>query len=1005
MTVPPVLLSLDLATLPAPLAEEVRIVLARAAERLGASPVPVPDPRLLACLPRILAASPFCADYLVAEPAAFLAAAAPVPIPHQSPDQTAGQPPDPTEIGAFLRPPTAEGYRARIAQDLAEVGDEAALKRALRRRRRAESVRIAVRDIAGLAGLDETLAALSHLADALLGAALAWLTAHDPTHAEALRPDGGREGLVVLAMGKLGARELNFSSDIDLLFAYPGEAAIQGGGRGQTPGQYFQRLGQRLIAALHDRTEDGFVYRVDMRLRPFGEAGPLVASFAALEAYYGVHGRDWERYALIKARPVTGRPADQAALLDLLRPFVYRRYLDYGALESLREMKRLVDEEVRRKGLAEDIKRGPGGIREVEFIGQAFQLMRGGRDPDLRERGIRAILAHLGAKNLLPAAHVAELDAGYVYLRTVENRLQEARDEQCQRLPTTPLEQLRLAVGLAEGLGEADWETAAARLAGHRERVQAHFADLLQDPEAEHRTRPDGPFERAHALWNAGPDPAEQVPLLADAGCPDAQGVAEALGKLKKSQIMQRASRQGRQRLDKLLPLLLADLLPRLDAANVCERAFRLVEACMLRSVYLALLAENPRARTQLAHLLGQSAWIADLLTRQPFLLDELLDPRALYSPLAPSALAEDMTRRLARVGPGDLEQAMEVLRQFKHAQVLRVAAADLHDEVTTRTVSDYLSHIAEEVARTGLAVAEEYLHARHGTPQCQDGPSRRPARFGIVAYGKFGGVELGYGSDLDLVFLHDSVDTLGETDGPQPIANDTYFARLSQRFIHLLNTNTPSGRAYEVDTRLRPNGNAGLLVSSLVAFGDYQRRAAWTWEHQALIRARFVAGAPEVGAAFAAIRAEVLGRARDPVALRDEILAMRARMRAELAKDGPAPGPAPGPTHGAGLFDLKHGEGGITDLEFMVQYGVLRWASAHPALLRGTSNRYLLTALGEAGLLPEAERDALLAAYFAFRREVHHRALQGLGHVVAEGPFAEDRARVIASWRRWFAL
>jgi len=913
-------------------------------------------------LMRLCAVSPFIARCCTSQPALVAELA------------TSGDLDRPYAPGEYL-----QGLRAALFPEL----DEAEAKRVLRLARTREMLRIAWRDICrDEVSLDETLAELSAFAEAVLETTLGWCQARlRPRYGRARGAGGAEMGLAVLGMGKLGAGELNFSSDIDLVFVYeaPGETA--GGRRSVSHEELFDRLGRLLIEMLSATTAEGQVHRVDMRLRPFGDSGPLTSSRPALIAYLEAHGRDWERYAWIKARTVAGDRRTGDAVLREIRPFIYRRYLDFGALESLREMKRLIAEEASRRGMAGDIKRGRGGIREIEFTGQALQIIRGGREPALRERAILTVLERAGELGLLPADAVAELQQAYVFLRRLENRLQQLDDRQTHALPADDLNRARVALAL----GYHDWKALTEKLAAHRERVGRHFDALLGD---------GAPAERRAALagiWELGAETDRIERRLREAGITGASALAEAVARLHDATHLRRLGRNGFARMAKLLPAVLDEVAKLEEPVIAFERIAGLLDAVATRSVYLALLAEHPAALQQLVRLCSASPWITDQLVRQPVLLDELLDPRSLYAPPARAALEAQLEAELEKHPAGDLELAMNALREFKHAQALRVAAADIAGELPVAEVSNHLSDIAEVCVQGAYLLARQHLVERHGTPRCLDGGRHRTPGFAIIAYGKLGGLELGYGSDLDLVFVHDSRGEAQHTDGARSIDNSVFFTRLGQRLIHLLQTRTAAERVYEVDARLRPSGDSGLLVVSLEGFRDYQLDKAWTWEHQALVRARAVAGETPAGEGFERIRREVLARRRAPQALARDIAAMRARMRRELGSPNPA------------LFDIKQDAGGITDIEFVVQYMVLRWASDHPCLLAVTDNLRLLETLARTGLLPEADCRALHDAYFAYRAIVHRQALQEREAVVATGELEQHRAGVQQVWQRLF--
>jgi glutamate-ammonia-ligase adenylyltransferase len=877
--------------------------------------------------------------------------------------------------GGLLNRPLAPGeLAARLSEALAGVTDDHDLGSRLRVFRREQMVRIIWRDLTGQAPLAETLEDLSELADQAILQALELLHGWAVERwGEPRDGDGRAQRLIVLGMGKLGARELNLSSDIDLIFAYAN--------RGETDGTksldnetFFTRVARNLIKVLGEQTADGFVFRVDVRLRPFGDAGPLVLHFDALETYYQSQGRPWERYAMIKARPITGDPADVAELESILRPFVFRRYIDFGAIEAIRELKTKISAELHKRGMDANIKLGRGGIREIEFIGQAFQLIRGGREPELQVRPILQVLAHLEAMGELRSQDATELSEAYRLLRRTENHIQAWRDEQTHKVPADQEGRDRLA----RSLGYTDWSCFEPVLQAHRDRVQHHFEQVFA--ERDELDEVDQPLATAWASLSG-----EHVALvLQDAGFPDAADASAALAGFRDSPACRRLSDTARRRLDQLMPLLLRAVAMEPDATAVLKRLLDLLEAVMRRTAYLNLLVENPPILGHLVRLVAESPWVGEQLARQPVLFDELLDPRRLYSPLHRRELEEELDTLLARVEADDLEQQMERLRQFAQGNRLRVAAADLTEAIPLMVVSDYLTEIAEVVLQRVYRMAWEHMIERYGRPQEIEGEE---SGFAVIGYGKLGGIELGYGSDLDLVFLHGSRDVNAMTDGKRSVSNDQFYARLAQRMIHLLNTRTPSGQLYEVDTRLRPNGQSGLLVSSLNAFEKYQQGDAWTWEHQALIRARAVTGDPEVAGRFDAIRRTVLGRQRDPQQLRDEVRQMRERMRTELDRSN------------AEHFDPKQGVGGVADIEFMVQYAILRWSHEHPALLAWTDNVRLLDSLATEGLLAREQADLLADTYRTLRAATHRAALRGEDGLLAGEEFTAARAAVSAIW------
>lgn len=875
---------------------------------------------------------------------------------------------------------------AQVQQAVAACAGEDELKQVLRRLRQRHMARIIWRDLAGQGDYHSTVADLSLLADTLISCALEqlydWARARQGTPTG---PDGQPVKLVVFAMGKLGARELNLSSDIDLIFAYEHEGELEGERRALSYHQFFQRLGQQLIKALDQTTADGFVFRVDMRLRPWGKSGALAVGFDAMESYYETQGREWERYALIKMRPVAGDLQAGARLVERLNPFVYRRYIDYGAFQSLREMKSLIEREVNRKGMQADVKLGAGGIREVEFIVQAFQLIRGGQLPALRQPNLIQVLPLLLEQGLLPEDVVEELRDAYVFLRDVEHRLQAVADRQTQRLPDDEAgwERLTFAMGFSS---RRVFERSLRR---HRERVRFHFSQVIADPEQESDERQSD--QDLVDVWQGRLEPEAAIATLANMGIQEAEQVHDLIHELRESRAVENMQRIGRDRLDRLMPLLLEGLGYQGHGAVTAARLVAFIEAVLRRSAYIALLVENPGALTQLVKLSGASPWIAERLARHPVLLDELLDVGTLYSPPARTELDDELRQQLLRVAEDDLEQQMEVLRNFKQAHLLRVAASEVTQVLPLMKVSDYLTWLAESILNQVVMLAWEPLVERHGKPSRDSGQPCDPD-FVVVGYGKLGGIELGHNSDLDLVFLHDAAPG-GNTDGDKPVSNEQFYARLGQRIVHILSTRTMSGQLYEVDMRLRPSGKSGLLVSAMTAFEKYQTQDAWTWEHQALVRARVVAGCNRARQAFDAIRHQVLCQPRDSQGLRDDVLAMRERMVTHLGSGK------------EGHFHLKQDPGGIVDIEFMVQYGVLRWASSHGELTRFTDNVRLLETLAALELMPAQDAGLLREAYLAYRSAAHRASLRKEKSIVDDAEFRDLREGVRAIWKQWFDL
>ncbi|MEE4373929.1 bifunctional [glutamate--ammonia ligase]-adenylyl-L-tyrosine phosphorylase/[glutamate--ammonia-ligase] adenylyltransferase [Pseudomonas alliivorans] len=907
---------------------------------------------------------------------------------------------DMADAGELERSFSAGELRGQIANALGTATTDDELGRNLRRQRMRHQVRIIWRDLTRQADLIETCRDLSDMADACIDLACHWL--HERLCQQFGTPTGRRTGLpqqmVILGMGKLGAVELNLSSDIDLIFGYPEGGETVGVKRPLDNQEFFIRLGQRLIKALDPVTVDGFVFRVDMRLRPYGSSGALVLSFNALEQYYQDQGRDWERYAMIKARVVGGDQKAGAELLEMLRPFVYRRYLDFSAIEALRTMKQLIQQEVKRKGMAENIKLGAGGIREVEFIAQAFQLIHGGRDLSLQQRPLFKVLKTLEGQGYLPGAVTEELREGYEFLRYTEHAIQAIADRQTQMLPDNEQDQARIALMM----GFSDWASFHERLMYWRGRVSWHFRQVIADPDSD----PDEEQEDDSdvivggewlPLWEESQDEEAASRQLSQAGFVNAETAIRHLANLRSSPHLRSMQRLSRERLDAFIPRLLAQAVEHAKPDLVLERVLPLVEAVARRSAYLVLLTENPDALRRLLTLCAASPWIAEQIARFPLLLDELLNEGRLFNPPLAPELAAELRERLIRIPEDDLEQQMEALRHFKLAHSLRVAASEITGSLPLMKVSDYLTWLAEAILEQVLALAWRHSVARHGTPSRPDGTLCDPG-FVIVGYGKVGGIELGHGSDLDLVFIHDG-DPQTETDGARPIDSAQFFTRLGQRIIHLLTTQTNSGQLYDVDMRLRPSGASGLLVSSLGAFARYQDKEAWTWEHQALVRARVLTGSPDLGREVEKVRADVLGRERDLDKLRAEVSEMRAKMRDNLGSRLTAAGRGANAFESSMPFDLKQDAGGIVDIEFMVQYAALAWSREHPGLLQYTDNIRILEGLEEAGLLPDADASLLREAYKAYRSAAHRQALQKQAGVVSGDQFHCERREVMRIW------
>ncbi len=858
----------------------------------------------------------------------------------------------------------------------------------LRQVRHVEMARLAWRDLAGWSDLDTNLADLSLLADGAIAAADGYarsqLLRRFGAPADA---NGTPVETMILAMGKLGGGELNFSSDVDLVILYPEGVVFEGHSRTR-PDEYFRRLVQFLIKLLNEPTADGVAFRVDTRLRPFGTSGPLAMSLPALENYLIRHGRDWERYAYQKARLVTGQRHSAELFDEVLTPFVYRRYIDFGVFRSLRRMKALIADEVARRNLADNIKLGPGGIREIEFIVQVFQLVRGGQNPALRSRSLLPALRRLEMTGVLEPDAIAGLAGSYRFLRTLENRLQAMEDQQTQRLPANA-ESREI---LAWSMGSPSWEVFSPVLEAHRRRVDAEFARLAFDERGEGRDTsaaeaPDPDRAEPDERWAVAWERADMAGLLEGAGVREASAVADDLHDLRNSGLYRRMDEVSRQRLAEVVMRLALRLREYRNPSWIVSRLVPLLRAICRRSAYLALIGENPGALTRLLALAERSEFLVTLVEQHPLLLDELLDERIFDAAPSRGELEETLERAIRLRVADDLESQLEVMRTFQRGAVFRIAVADRMANLPLMKVSDRLTDTAELILAYALDLAYSELAERHGAPMCGTGASRRRVGFAVVGYGKLGGIELGYGSDLDLIFLHDSEGDAQRTGGAVPVENRVFLVRLAQRLINLLSIQTRYGRLYEVDMRLRPNGQSGALVSSMDAFRSYQRTQAWVWEHQALLRSRSVAGDAAVREAFERERCDILIHHVNRRDLKAEVVKMRRRMRSELSRGR------------GGEFDIKQDAGGMADIEFLVQYWVLAHAADHPDLVEYSDNVRQLEALARNGLVPGTSADRIKSIYLNLRGSAHELALIGSGRVVSGDAFVEEREWISKLW------
>ncbi|CUA84369.1 Glutamine synthetase adenylyltransferase [Pseudidiomarina woesei] len=877
--------------------------------------------------------------------------------------------------------PATDAYANAVTELLASCADEPQAQRSLRRLRQQWYAILAAADLLQQVSVTDMLKHISATADAFINGALNWLY---PRYCERFGTPRDEQGqampLLVIGMGKLGGYELNFSSDIDLIFCYPAQGETDHARKPIENSVFFTRLAQALVSLLDQITADGRVFRVDLRLRPFGQSGPVVASISALEYYYQEQGRDWERYAMVKARLIGGTKAHEDELKSLLRPFVYRRYIDFSAIDALRKMKTLITQETRRKGLERNIKLGAGGIREIEFIAQAFQLIRGGQQRQLQTQSLYAAYHAIAELNILPEATVDQLLQCYEKLRKMEHVLQQLNDEQTQTLPDDAPTQQRISLAY-----EQPWPDIEADIRATMATVHEQFQQVIGDPDAE-----DEEAGQLQLLWQDMIEDDTAIDVLLDFGLAKstAQLIWQQVNQLRMDVRKRGSGPRGRKAMARLVPLLLERIVQFADADSVLERVLQVLRKIMTRTAYVELLVENSGAREQLIKLCRASSWLTSQIATYPLLLDELIDPQHLYRLPELNDYPRLLDEFLLRIPEqeNDLEAQMDALRQARQVLQLKVAAADISGALPLMKVSDHLSYLAEALIDKVVRLAWHQLVEKHGAPPER---SADDMGFAVMAYGKLGGLELGYGSDLDLVFITDT-DYDGDTDGPKSIGIQQFYLRLAQRILHLFTARTLVGSLYEVDMRLRPSGKSGLLVTRLDTFESYLQEDAWTWELQALVRARPVFGSTALREKLIALRQRQICQRRDEQQLREQVLSMREKMRDHLAA-----------RVSAQQFDVKQGAGGITDLEFLVQYLTLRFAHEIPALAAFTDNIRILEQAEHKHLLSQQESQALITAYIAEREVLHKLALDDRGSVTHEN-LENYRHTVITAWQQW---
>ena len=897
------------------------------------------------------------------------------------------------ELLDFAAPSMPQSYyHQKVSEYVSQAKTEDELAKALRRCRQFHMAAITFSDVLNRQSIDASLLQVSLLANALIQQGYTWL--YSSLCSKHGTPVGshGPMPMYILGMGKLGGHELNFSSDIDLIFTYPEKGETQGGKKSLEHQQFFTRLAQKLIQALNKVTVDGQVYRVDMRLRPFGESGPLVLHFDAMEDYYQEQGRHWERFAMVKARVINSDDSSyEAALQAILTPFTFRRYLDFTTLDALRNMKKLIATEIRRRKLNNNIKLGAGGIREVEFFAQSFQLIHGGREPSLQSKSLLTTLKALEENEIVENEVVEALKQDYLFLRKVEHTLQQYRDQQTQTLPED--EDQRQA--LIEVMGFPNYAQFLTHLDAVMARIHGHFNELIEESQDAHDPQ-DSLFSACCDAWQLQMVEHEFCQTFASYLPPeDASRVQHLLLDFNQNQRRYLLGQRGEDTLNKLIPEILYVLITHnaQGVPYILKRVLGVISAITGRTTYLDLLLENPDVLKQLVRLCERSEWVANEIKRFPLLLDELLTPLYLEQQdtdivASKNDYISELRQSLLRVEPDDVEAMMDTWRQFKLCQQLRIAASDISGSLPIANVSDKLTVLAEVVLEQVVHAAWHQISERFGIPNHLTADN---SGFAVVAYGKLGGYELGYGSDLDLVFLHNAPREAATT-GAKSIEAQQFYIKLAQRIMHLLNTKTLFGQLYETDLRLRPSGNAGLLCCHLDGFKRYQQEEAWTWEHQALVRARGVCGDKTLLTQFADVRAEILGQPRDKAALRDEVCKMRTKMRQHLLNEK------------AQKVDLKQCVGGITDIEFMTQYWVLANASTIPSITHYTDNLRILNEAAQHGVIDDKQAKMLQDAYLALREQYHHLTLADTKYADQTDQLAKLREQVTGYWTGIFS-
>ncbi|GEA05608.1 glutamate-ammonia-ligase adenylyltransferase [Alteromonas sp. KUL42] len=882
-------------------------------------------------------------------------------------------------------------YKTRLSAVLQDTNNEDALFETLRKFRNKEMARITFCDVLNKQSIEESLKHVSALADTLVTGAYYWLYESLTTRYGKPVGEDGDMHMYILGMGKLGGGELNFSSDIDLIFAYPEKGITQGGRKKLENQQFFTKLAQKLIQALNKITNEGQVYRVDMRLRPFGDSGPLVMHFAALEDYYQDQGRHWERFAMVKARILNDDGStDVKWLKSILHPFTFRRYLDFTTIDALRNMKKLIATEIRRRRLSNNIKLGAGGIREVEFFAQSFQLIHGGREPSLQSKSLLSTLDALAELGIVENSVTSQLKLDYLFLRKIEHTLQQSQDKQTQTLPDTLWEkQALIAV-----MGFKSYDQFINTLEETMARVHGHFNELVEESHESH-TEEDTLFDACQDAWQLTLQLEEFYGAFAEhLNEQEITGIYAALNDFKEKQRSYRIGQKGEDTLNKLLPEIVYVLVVQhpTHMTLVLSRLLGVIEAITGRTTYLDLLLENPDVLKQLVRLCERSDWIAQEIKRFPLLLDELLTPLYLGQQntdieTSKTEYTDELRETMLRVEFDDIEVLMDSWRQFKLCQQLRIAASDISASLPINNVSDKLTVLAEVILESVVNAAWMQMRERFGVPSHLEETDKG---FAVVGYGKLGGYELGYGSDLDLVFLHNAPRG-STTNGTKSIESQQFYIKLAQRIMHLLNTKTLFGQLYETDLRLRPSGNAGLLCCHIDGYEKYQKEEAWTWEHQALVRARAICGDSTLLDSFNHVRKSILSLPRERQELALDVSKMRLKMRDHLLSKTNE------------KVDLKQCEGGITDIEFMAQYWVLGYAHSHNSLTDYPDNLRIFDAAVNEGIIEPETGNSLQTSYLALREQYHHLTLADTKFADQTDALDKIREKVKGYWDTLF--